>query len=82
MRVLHVVEYPRRGGTGKKGHPPVVVGTDRFKRLGELERRSLGMPELTMAIAEHPFGGLKAEQLLAKADDLLGQVVEGLTGRR
>ena len=60
----------------------MVIGTDRFKRLGEVERRSLGMPELAVAIAEHPFGGLQAEQLLAKADGLLEQVVEGLTGRR
>ncbi len=66
----------------KRGVRTVVVGTDRFKRLGEIERRSLGMPELTMAIAAHPFGGLQAELLLAKADGLLEQVVEGLTGRR
>ena len=66
----------------KRGIRTVVVGTDRFKRLGEIERRSLGMPELTMALAEHPFGGLRAEQLLAKADGLLEQVVDGLTGGR
>ena len=64
----------------KRGVRAVVVGTDRFKRLGEIERRSLGMPELTMAIAAHPLGGLRAEQLLAKADGLLDQVVQGLTG--
>ena len=66
----------------KRGVRTVVVGTDRFKRLGDVERRSLGMPELTMAIAEHPLGGIRAEQLLAKADGLLEQVVQGLTGRR
>ena len=66
----------------KRGIRTVVVGTDRFKRLGEIERRSLGMPELTMAVAEHPFGGLQAEKLLAKADGLLEQVVDGLTGSR
>jgi len=60
----------------------VVVGTDRFKRLGDVERRSLGMPELTMAIAEHPLGGLQAEKLLQKADGLLDQVVYGLTEQR
>jgi hypothetical protein len=59
-----------------------VIGTDRFKRLGEVERRSLGMPELTMAIAEHPLGGLQAEKLLAKADGLLEQLVQGLTEKR
>tara|TARA_Y100000588_G_scaffold124576_2_gene136532 strand:- start:1262 stop:1438 length:177 start_codon:yes stop_codon:yes gene_type:complete len=58
------------------------VGTDRFKRLGEVERRSLGMPELTMAIAEHPLGGLQAEKLLQKADGLIEQVVQGLTDSR
>ena len=65
----------------KRGIRTVVVGTDRFQRLGEVERRSLGMPELTMAIAEHPFGGLREEQVLAKADGLLEQVVEGLAGK-
>ncbi|MCH8296681.1 MAG: hypothetical protein IH873_01310 [Chloroflexi bacterium] len=66
----------------KRGVRTVVVGTDRFRRLGEVERRSLGMPDLTMAIAEHPLGGLQPEQLLAKADGLLEQVVQGLTGGR
>jgi len=66
----------------KRGVRTVVVGTDRFKRLGEVERRSLGMPKLTMAIAEHPLGGLQAENLLSKADGLLDQVVDGLTGSR
>lgn len=59
-----------------------MVGTDRFRRLGEVERRSLGMPELTMAITEHPLGGLQEEKLLAKAEGLLEQVVQGLTGER
>ncbi len=66
----------------KRGVRTVVVGTDRFKRLGDIERRSLGMPELTMAVAEHPLGGLQAEKLLAQADGLLEQVVDGLTGSR
>ena len=66
----------------KRGVRTVVVGTDRFTRLGDVERKSLGMPELTMAVAEHPLGGLQAEKVLAKADRLLDQVVEGLTGSR
>ncbi len=60
----------------------MVIGTDRFKRLGEVERRSLGMPELSVAITEHPLGGLQPEKLLAKADGLLEQVVQGLTDER
>jgi hypothetical protein len=37
------------------------------------------MPELPMAIAMHPFSGLKADAVEAKADLLLEHVVEGLT---
>ena len=60
----------------------MVIGPDRFNRLGEVERRSLGMPELSVAITEHPLGGLQAEKLIQKADDLLEQVVQGLTEQR
>ncbi len=59
----------------------MTVCTDRFTRLGDVERRSLGIPELPMAIAQHPFGGLQTEAVQAKADALLEQVVEGLTSR-
>jgi len=55
------------------------VVTDRFRLLGEVERRSLGIPELPMAIALHPFGGLQSDEVDAKADLLLEQVVDGLT---
>lgn len=61
--------------------PTVTVCTHHFTRLGEVERRALGMPELPVAIAQHPFGGLNVEAVRAKADDLLEHVVRGLTGR-
>ena len=53
--------------------------THHFKRLGEVERCALGMPGLAMAIAQHPFGGLNTEAVRVKADDLLEQVIQGLT---
>ena len=57
----------------------MTVCTHLFVRLGEVERRALGMPELPMAIAQHPLGGLKTDAVLAKAETLLDQVVAGLT---
>ena len=57
----------------------MTVCTNLFLRLGEVERRALGMPELSMAIAQHPLGGLKTGAVLAKADALLDQVISGLT---
>ena len=38
------------------------------------------MPELPLAIPQHPLGGLRAEAVKEKADALLEQVVAGLTG--
>ena len=57
-----------------------MVCTHLFQRLGEVERRSLGLRELPMAIAPHPLGGLQTEAVQAKAEALLAQVVSGLTG--
>ena len=65
----------------RRGVPTVTVCTHLFQRLGDVERRSLGMSELAMAVTQHPLGGLKSEAVLAKADALLEQVVAGLTGR-
>ena len=63
----------------KRGVPTVTVCTHRFNVLGEIERRALGMPELPMAIAPHPLGGLKPDAVQAKAEALLEQVVAALT---
>ena len=63
----------------QRGVPTVTVCTHLFVRLGEVERRALGMPDLPMAIAQHPLGGLKADAVLAKAEAILDQVVSGLT---
>ena len=62
----------------KRGVPTVTICTHRFKVLGEVERRALGMPELPMAIAPHPLGGLKPDAVEAKAEALLEQVIAGL----
>ena len=64
----------------KRGVRAVVVGTDRFKRLGEIERRSLGMPELTMAIAEHLLAWLPAAEPRAESNGRPEQGVRGGEG--
>lgn len=37
------------------------------------------MPQLALAIAQHPIGGLAPEAMRSKAIELLGHVVSGLT---
>jgi hypothetical protein len=63
----------------QRGVPVVVVGSHLFKALGDVERRSLGMPDLPVAITAHPIGGLKSEAVREKAEALLDSVVSGLT---
>ena len=64
----------------RRGIPTVTVCTHLFVTLGNVERRSLGMPELPLAVPQHPLGGLRTEAVKEKADALLEQVVSGLTG--
>ena len=59
----------------------MAVCSHLFVRLAQIERRALGMPDLPMAITQHPIGGLKADAVLAKADDLLDEVLAGLTAQ-
>ena len=63
----------------RRGIPTVTVCSHLFQRLGNVERRSLGMPDLPMAITPHPIGGAPAETAVAKADALFETVVAGLT---
>ena len=63
----------------RRGVPTVTVCSHLFQRLGNVERRSLGMPDLPMAIAPHPIGGVAAETAIVKADSLFEIVLEGLT---
>lgn len=63
----------------RRGIPTVTVCSHLFQRLGNVERRSLGMPDLPMAITPHPIGGVAAETAIAKADDLFDTIVAGLS---
>ncbi|MCY4366392.1 MAG: hypothetical protein OXE17_09245 [Chloroflexi bacterium] len=63
----------------RRGVATVTVCSHLFQRLGEVERRSLGMPDLPMAIAPHPIGGMPAETASAKADSLFETIVAALT---
>ena len=65
----------------RRGVPTVTVCSHLFQRLGEVERRSLGMPELPMAITRHPIGGLPKDSVNEKAEALLEHIVAALTGR-
>ena len=53
----------------------MTVCTHLFTKLGNVERRSLGMPELPLVIPQHPLGGLQVDAVTKKADQLLEHVI-------
>ncbi|MYC29599.1 MAG: hypothetical protein F4X65_05850 [Chloroflexi bacterium] len=63
----------------RRGVPTVTVCSHLFERLGNVERRSLGMPDLPMAIAHHPIGGVAPDTAIAKADALFSAIEAALT---
>ncbi len=63
----------------QRGIPTVVVGTDEFEPLARLEAANRGLPALPLAVARHPLGGIKEEEVLRKADGLVEAVVRALT---
>ncbi|MBI4312014.1 MAG: hypothetical protein HY681_09550 [Chloroflexi bacterium] len=57
----------------------MTVCTHRFQGLAEIERATLGMPDLALAVAQHPIGGLDAGAVRLRATGLVESVVVGLT---
>ncbi len=48
----------------------VTICTDVFKEMAELEKRALGVPDLSIAIIEHP--------LVYRTDEELDKIAAGL----
>ena len=61
--------------------PTVVVGTDEFRGLAQLESKARGLPDLRLAITAHPIGGLRPPVVAGKAEAMVDQTVEAITGR-
>ena len=50
-----------------------------FKVLANYERRSLGMPEMPMAIVPYPMGGVSTEEAVQRSLAALNEMITGLT---
>ncbi len=57
------------------GTPTVTICTDRFRSVAEAVKQGLGMPSLPLVILPHPIGGLKAEEVINKADGIIDEIV-------
>jgi len=58
----------------------VTICTEAFIGLAREESKNLGMPDLPLAIIEHPIGGESLAVIHQRAEDALAQVIRGLTG--
>ena len=56
----------------------MTVCSDRFVRLADSESRTLGIPDLPIAIGKHPFGGIHESQIEDLAIVFVEQIVRGL----
>jgi hypothetical protein len=65
----------------KLGTPTITLATDSFVRLAALQSKAMGMPELAVAVIEHPLGGIEPEDVRAKARAVLPALLE-LLGTR
>jgi hypothetical protein len=59
--------------------PTVTVCTEAFIGLAKEESRTLGMPDLPLAIIRHPLGGETRDTVSDRAKMALDQVILGLT---
>lgn len=47
--------------------------------LAQTLRKTKGMQDLNLVIASHPIGGLKEDEVKAKADSIIDLVIQALT---
>ena len=63
----------------KEGVPTVVIGTDEFQSLAALESKARGLPDLPIAITQHPIGGLKPDAVREKAAAMVAGTLAAVT---
>jgi hypothetical protein len=56
----------------------VTICSNRFETLARATAAGLGMPNLPLVIVPHPIGGISAEEVIAKADSILDNLIEQL----
>lgn len=57
----------------------MTICTEAFTGLAREESRTLGMPDLRLAIIRHPLGGESKDAVAERAKVALDQVIQGLT---
>ena len=64
----------------KAGIPSVTICTDLFIQTSRGMAKMWGSPDYPTIFTKHPTAPLNKEQLRARAEEMLGQIVSILTG--
>ena len=60
----------------KRGVPAASIATHQFVNMGRASAEALGMPDYPFVVMQHPIARLDDDELRAKAEAVLPQVVE------
>ena len=63
------------------GVPSAVICSEPFLQLGRTQSRVLGAPDLPLIVITHPLGGLAMDDVKARADAALPQLLDLLRER-
>jgi hypothetical protein len=61
------------------GKPTVVIATDVFVDAAEAQSKALGLPEAPRVFVSHPIQDATDQEIRAKADGIVDQIVAALT---
>ena len=56
----------------------MTICSTRFETLARTTATGLGMPDQPLVILPHPVGGISAEEVIAKADGILDNLIKQL----
>ena len=60
----------------RRGIPSAVICSEPFLRLGRTQSKVLGVPDLPLIVIKHPLGGLALDDVKARADSALAQLLK------
>ena len=56
----------------------MTICSNRFEVLARATATGLGMPDIPLVLVPHPIGGISGEEVVAKADGILGNLIKQL----
>jgi hypothetical protein len=59
----------------KRGLRAGVICSTPFEKLGQAQARVFGAPELPLVMIQHPLGGIRLEEVKARAEQALPKVL-------